>query len=782
MKTLVAILTAVLASTTMAPAANAQSVLATYAANGQQTEVSPTEYLDFATATAEWAWETLEERRATWLERLDLETAVSYAPPSNDLYLTGLNANLFEITGDRKYLERAKQLMLEYEDYKQHYTPEFIARRPELDDALPTLPNVFSSSKYARGFEVLEREGLLTDEERQTMEEAIARSAEHTIRTQEWGAMNRAVLRSESLLYYAKVLPEHPRANTWRMVGESILDDNWGAWQIEDATGYHAIWLYSLLWQATHILEDESLYRTPEWQYYFDYYLKLIAPDGIIPDFGDANYAPAVRMLPVFEKAAAVNGDGRQRWAAAQYFERVKTRSPRSIHAALCMTDAYLAADFDLSGIAPLSGSEEILEDIVGKKIVFRDGWDPTSTYMLLNYRDEGDGGWLGREHLRRTIPVEEEKMHHGNSDENSIVMLMRNRSILLHDGGYRDFMPSGPFGAYRADYFHNRVVIRNGKIALGQKEGERRYVTPGWAAVEGQTLLDFVRNSGAYQAVRTQKIDFLELDRFDVSRTRIINDRLGYEADRIVNYVKDLDWFVVFDVVRFTEPGYLTMANMWHTRQILDSGDGWYQTAYDSLRNVDVSGPERLLVIFPQRPPAHQLVEGTGEQTRHYQKERFMYQLIGRHGYRNDLQSFVTVLVPHDQDESPEELAASITMLETSGNPDAVAVQIERGGRRYIVGAKLDMEAELVRDWRRPMYTYDAGKVRYGPYETDGNNLFVIESPGAARHFAVTNVTRILHGTDVLFEQGPVEFGLAFDGSPDRPDVGKLRYWQESP
>jgi hypothetical protein len=353
----------------------------------------------------------------------------------------------------------------------------------------------------------------------------------------------------------------------------------------------------------------------------------------------------------------------------------------------------------------------------------------------------------------------------------------MKNNSILLHDSGYRDYMPSGPYGAYRADYFHNRVVVRDGKIALGQDAGEYRYASPGLGAVEGQGLLDFLRNSGAYQEVETRKIDFLTLEEYDMTRTRIIDRRLGYEADRVVNYVKDLDWFVVFDVVRFTEPGYLTMANMWHTRHILERGEGWYETSYDSLRTIDVSGPERLLIVYPERT---RLEEGSGEQQRYWQHEEFVYQMIGRHGYRNDLQSFVTVLVPHGSEANLEDLAGSISMVDVSGGPESIAVEIAREGRKYIVGAKLDMEAELFRDWRRPMYDYDSGKVRYGDYETDAYHLFVVEEADSI-HFAVTGAVKITRGNRVLHEQYPAEFGLAFDGSPDPSGTGKVRYWEET-
>jgi hypothetical protein len=454
----------------------------------------------------------------------------------------------------------------------------------------------------------------------------------------------------------------------------------------------------------------------------------------------------------------------------------VDQASPRkSIFTALVLSDAMRWADFSLPAVAPTDGSRQVLEDMVGKKVVFRNGWAPTSTYMLLNYRDEGDGGWLFRENLRTSIPVEEEKMHHGHSDENSIALLMRNNSVLLHDGGYRDYMPSGPYGAFRADYFHNRVVVRDGKIALGQREGEYRYATPGRHAVPGQSMLDFFRNSGAYRDVRTRKIDFLTLKDMDFARTRILDDGLGYEADRLIFYVKRLDWFVVVDAIRFTRPTYLTMANLWHTRTVLSSGPGWYDTAYDSLQSVDVRGPDRLLVVFPQRDRLH---EGVEEQERYYQREHVVYQLIGRHGYRNDMQVFVTVLIPHGADRQPADLARQIRMLDMQEPDRAVGLTITDSGTTYVIGAKLDLEKELVRDWRRPMYTYDSGKTRYGDFETDAYTLCAVDD-GSSVRYAVVGAVKVMWKGKVLHEQLPVTAGLAFDGSPDQAGTAKLRYWE---
>jgi hypothetical protein len=740
--------------------------------------ISKQEYLAYIVAAAEDGWNDLESARQHWRETIDLEYVFGYNPPANDLYLAALCANLYEITREKKHLDRAKALLQYYDKYRKAYPADFHKTKPEYGDALPVLPNIFSFGKYVHAYFTLKKYRRLSEVEDRELRGDIAGSADYLVNFQEWGAMNRAMLRAEAMLYAAKAVPDHPHRPRWQTLGQAILNDNWGQWEIEDASGYNAIWLYSLLGYASHVKQEESLYRTPIMNYYFEYFLNLISPAGIVPDFGDADWGSAWnRLIPFFEKGAAVYRDPRYRWAAAQYFRKYLDPMPvrKSIFTALCLSDAYLWADFDLGAETPAGGSREVLEDIVGKKIVFRSGWAKNSTYLLYNYRDEGDGGWLFREYLRTTIPAEEEKMHHGHSDENSIVLLMKNGSILLHDGGYRDFMPSGPYGQFRADYFHNRIAVRDGKITLGQMQGQYRYATPNREAVPGQSMLDFFRNSGAYRQVRTQKIDFLTLEHFDMARTRLIDDHLGYEADRIINYVKELDAFVIFDIVRFKKDTYLTMANLWHTRHIHDRGDGWYDTSYDSLRNIDVSGSEKLLIYFPYR---ERLEEGFEAQKRYYQDEKTIYQLTGRHGYANDLQAFVTVLVPHNQNENPQRLIEQIEMLDIVSFPKAVGLTITTPEKKYLIAAKLDMQAEIFRNWRRPKYNYESGKTRYGDYETDAYHLFVVET-NKKIHFAMTGAVKILYKDRVLHEQFPVEFGLNFDGSPDLPGVGKLRYWE---
>ena len=147
------------------------------------------------------------------------------------------------------------------------------------------------------------------------------------------------------------------------------------------------------------------------------------------------------------------------------------------------------------------------------------------------------------------------------------IALLMSGKSVLLHDGGYRPELPSGPAGEWRADYFHNRVVAR---------KNERG---------KTQDLFEFIRNSGAYRRVRTQKIDFLRFKDVDVSRTRLIDDELGYQWDRIITWVRSKNLFVVVDGIKALRSDYFTFTNLWHTRKVLGQDKQSFDTAYDRIQ-----------------------------------------------------------------------------------------------------------------------------------------------------------------------------------------------------
>ena len=519
---------------------------------------------------------------------------------------------------------------------------------------MPALPDFFVVMRYLRAYDTLHRLGKLSPAEVEAIEEMVGHSIDYLLQTSEWGAMNRTMLRAESLAWAVRALPKHPRAAVWEKQRQALGDDNWGNWEIEDATIYHGVWLYALMGYADALGKLDELFRTPEVYYYAHYFLNLMSPAGVVPDFGDAAWTQNWQHFFVFFEAAAARlNDPTMEWAAQQIAARfIDFSTPNNVGPGLLPARRHRWGRDDIQPAAPTQLSGEVMEDVQGKKIVFRNGWKPESTYLLLNYRDEGDGGMNFRDYLRDSIPVEEEKMTHGHADENSIVLLMSGGSVLLHDGGYRDYMPSGPFGAYRQDYFHNRLVVRPEKIFMGQSRGDERYSTK--EAVPAQPLLEFLRDAGSYRPVRTRKVDFLSLPEFDYSRTRLIDDGWGYDYDRVVVYVKDPEMFVVFDIFKSRTDEYFTLANLWHTRKIYAQGEHWYDTGYDVIGQQALPDAKRLLVLFPS---THFRMEGVEPQKRHYQDELTIHQTAAHHFEQRQTEGFVTVLVPHAKDVEPATL-----------------------------------------------------------------------------------------------------------------------------
>ena len=755
------------------------SVIVLLILNSNSLAVNPipkVNYLEFARASAEWTWDHYDSLITSWKKNINPEYVFGYSPPGRILEMATIYAFLFELEGNKEYADRAKKVLLTYGDFSQAFTERVNELRADYEDGVPPLPSIFTTMRYLRPYETLKRLGILNKAEQNKIENWIAQSMKHLLRTQEWGTMNRGILRAECLAWAVRAVPDHPQAKTWRMLEKSIGDDNWGNWEIEDASLYNAIWLYSLLGYADALGKLDELFQTPEMYYNAQYFLHLMCPDGIIPDFGDANWhSNWSRYLVFFEATAKAYNDPHLKWAATTIAQKfVDFDQIQNTGLAYMLLDCYRFGIDDLQAEQPTELSEEVMEDMVGKKIVFRNGWESTSTYLLLNYRDEGDGGLIFRDYLRDTIPVEEEKMTHGHADENSIPLLMKNGSILLHDGGYRNYMPSGPFGAYRQDYFHNRLCIRQEKIWMGQRQGEYRYQMRD--AVPGQSLLDFLHNAGSYRRVRTQKVDFIALPEFDYSRTRLIDVNLGYEWDRVITYVKNPELFVIFDIFKARVEEFFTAANLWHTRKIVAQGDHWYDTFYDSLRNLALPTDENLLIMFPKTQYRR---EGVETEKRYYQDELVIYQMTGQHFELGQHIGFITVLIPHPANETPEKWLDKIKLINTDPEETGLAIEIQDGNKQIIVGAKRDLRMDMVRDWRRPKYTYESGRIKYGDIETNGDFLFAVKD-GSKLAYTAVNLTKIKYKDKWLLDPKPALFGLAFDGSPDASGVGKLRYWKD--
>jgi hypothetical protein len=719
-------------------------------------------YLEEISKAAEKGWRDNPEIIAQWKKTSKPSVLWGYDAPANPVYLAATLAFLYTETHQRIYAERAAELLATFGDLREVLPREYAKSRIEYSEGVPSLANFFFLPPYVRAYLRIRDSGVMDSKTREKIEKEVAASVDFIFRFPEWGAHNRAMLRAEALYYAFLALPDHPHAKRWRQMAEVIANDSIRHWEVEDTSLYSPIWLLALFSYA-EASNRADIYTSPQVHYYLEYFARLIAPSGTIPDYGDAwwnSASGALRFVAVFEKGAAAWKSAEMKWAARSILNTVKSGAEIiGLGDAYSLSDAYRWADESIQPVPPAGSSQEVLDDLIGKKVVFRNGWEPSSTYCLLNYRDEGDGGWSDREYLRRTISVEEEKMHHGHADENSIVLLMSRGSVLLHDGGYRSDLPSGKYGAYRQDYFHNRIVARKNKRD------------------QSQSLLEFVRNSGAYRAVQTKKIDFLNLRDVDMSRTRVEDKNLGYQWDRVVTYLRNLDSFIVVDGIKVLASDYFTFSSFWHAQKILAKGEHFFDVATDSLPGFAFAGARSLLIYFPE---TYAKAEGAEPIDRHSQAEQAVYQTVSSQYKAGDTELFVTVLVPHDRSIKPETLISQFKLLTTSAPYRAIGIEISKGASKSYLCVKLDLEMELARENIRPRYLYELGKVRYGDFETDAHFMYA-SAGGGTLLYSAANVLRVMYRDKILMQALPNTHGLQLDGEADRAGYSKWRFWEDS-
>ena len=229
-----------------------------------QAAVSKADYLAYARASADWTWQHYDELVDRWKKSFDPKYVFGYRAPGGFLEMAAIYAWLYEKEKKPEYAERAKKVLLTYGDFRTAF-PEWAKKiRTDYEDSIPPLPDFFTVMRYIRAFDTLNRLGRLTAAERTAAETIITESMTYMLRTQEWGPMNRAILRAESLAWAVRALPRHKDIKVWEMQRRALGDDNWGNWEIEDATIYNGVWLYSLLGYADALGKTADLLKTPE--------------------------------------------------------------------------------------------------------------------------------------------------------------------------------------------------------------------------------------------------------------------------------------------------------------------------------------------------------------------------------------------------------------------------------------------------------------------------------------------------------------------------------------
>ncbi|UCF33754.1 MAG: hypothetical protein JSV78_00285, partial [Phycisphaerales bacterium] len=588
-------------------------------------------YLELAKIAFEEGLKTCPAEVEQWQKTYRPSPQWGYVSPDAPVWFARLAASLYDLTGEEAYALEAAKWLADHHEFKKLFPEPFNQNRPEYESGIPTIPDFFQVPYFCQAYLYIKDSPSLGPEQKTAIEQSIAESTDFMLYSPEWGPMNRAMLRAEGFEFAAQALPNHPNAATWRKLSRILAYDSRNGWEVEDSSVYHPVWVGTQIRYADAI-EDPTIFKSPLLRYYFDYFLHLLCPAGMIPEFGDAcwneNWA---EYIACFERGAAEYKRPDLKWAARRILSAREAQlgNGLGVREGLALADAYRWADDTITPKAPPARSEEVLEDVIGKKIVFRNGWDEEATFLMLNYRDEGDFARVPRDFLRHTIPVEEEKMHHGHADENSICLLMNKRCVLLHDGGYRDAIPSGPFGAFRADYFHNRLVAR--KFKRGRH----------------QPLFEFLRHSGSYRPVRTEKIDFIRSEEVDYSRTRVTDSNTGYVADRAIVYLKEQDTFLIMDIIKILQADYYTFATLWHGTTVLNHNAQHYVTAVGAIGEQKLPRTRALLINFLQ---AGIRQTGTFPIRRQKRQETAVFQTLSSHYDAGLIETFVTALVPHDR------------------------------------------------------------------------------------------------------------------------------------
>lgn len=702
-----------------------------------QKVITKEDYLKVIKNTEEKIWNDYEKELKAW-QSADIAQRSKEAPKPNFYNGAKCEAFLYSVTGDRKHAERCRMLLFEES----------------------------GGAHTIQALRFIEKSRVLTPSDLKIIEDKLVKAANQAVDYwTEWGAMNHSTNHVVNLLTAVmNYLPNHPNYNQWKQKRDINLSSSWGRWSIEDSQNYIPIWLKPMMEYAEMAGQEKEFYSLPTTKYYFDYFVQLMTPYGGIAEFGDGGFPGHSFFLSCMEKGAAIYRDGRMKWAAHQMFQSEICNYNWMVHfySIHDWVDAYRWADDSIAEEVPTDASRLVLEDYVGKKVVFRDGWHKDATYLFLNFLEDAPFGIDGKEHIIHTIPVETEKNHHGHADENAICLLMKNGSVLLHDSGYRETWSTGPHGEYRADHYHNKLVVRNG-IADPQMR-----------------LFPFIMDEGRYPFVTTKLMHFRCFKEVDISRTRLIHKERGYQWDRLISYLKEKDWFIIFDIVKVLRDDAYTLANIFYTQEIVkfdETNRNWYDTRNRTLGYYQAPNPQGtdLLIYFPE---GNSFRRGIEQLRRSYQTSSAIYTAKADSLKQGDLLVFTTFLIPHETATDPQTIIASLSDLKIFHTKNGYGLQIPSGEGFIQINAMLDLESEYLKENVRPRYNFESGKSNYGNLTTDARYCYLHLKKNKL-FYSFFNASKLLWDGKPIFEAKTEMVGQD-DGSFQKPGVPKWIAWEE--
>lgn len=692
------------------------------------------DYLSYMQKAVKEGRETYEDSIEKWKENFDVDYMFGYTSPGNIASQIHMEAVLYSINGGDEHLEFIKRGLVEPLELSSIFPEEVRVQRKEYYRGVPLLEPLFQLHAYLNAYFVAKEAGVLTEKEENIVRQSIIQSITPLNFCPEWGAHNRSMLRACALVQAAAALGDDEETREWIKLADYLAEESMGRWSIEDAAHYIPLWLFACIMYAKWRGVEDEYYNKPHTRYYFEYAASLITPEGQMPGFGDTWFHSNWHIWTAcMEMGATKYKSSKMKMAAEKMYEFGMKKNNNVFTPGLgnYMAYAYKWSSDEVETAPIEQKSEEVLDELVGKKIILRGN----GSYMLYNYRDEGMYSYIPRQYLRTSIPVKAEKMHHGQADENSISHMEKDGNILLHESGYRERLPNGK---YRADLYHNKLIFRSGKADF--KQGN----------------FNALHDDGYYKHVDTEKLHFQCFPEVEYLRTRNHYKPLNLTWDRAVTWLKNEDAYIVVDWVQANENCDVTIGNVWHSQNAIVVEDGIYETNIDTIqRGQNDKDPYEnkkdysLLIEFL----SGDTIKGTDEIMRNHGDATMVSECISEQMKKDDTKVFITVLTPHNRKDDCKKLSGRLKARFTMDNQKALMLEYE-GVEKTLLTYKLDLQYGLnpYEDDRAPAYDWDSGKINYGEITTDADFSYISITDEACM-YGLLNGCRVYYKDKNVFE-----------------------------
>ncbi len=683
------------------------------------------DYLAYVTKAAKVGRETYEQSIETWKNNFDADFMFGYSSPGNissQIHMEGL---LYNLTGEVEKAEFIRNGLLQPMELAAIFPEEIRKQRKEYYRGVPLMEPLFQLHAYINAYFDIKDTGLLSDEDIAVVKQSVIQSITPLIFCPEWGAHNRSMLRACALVQAVHVIGDTEETREWIKLADYLAEESIGRWSIEDAAHYIPLWLFANIMYAKWSSKEEFFYSRPQTRYYFDYAVHLLTPEGQMPGFGDAWFHSNWQIwVACLEMGATKYKSGEMKAAAEKMYDfgMKKVTGTYSPGLGNYMAYAYKWADDSVEPVDINFKSEEVLDELIGKKITFRDD----RTYMLYNYRDEGLYGYIPRQYLRTSIPVKAEKMHHGHGDENSMAHLEIDGNILLHEGGYREKLPNGK---YRADLYHNKLVFREGIKDFSQGN------------------FNALHDDGYYKHVKTEKIHFQTYDKVDYLRTRNHYEPLDLMWDRCVTRIKDSEVYIIVDWVEAGTDRVVTIGNLWHSQNAEKISENSYETYVDDIRRG-----QNDKTPYENEKDLSLLIEfltgdtnvSRDETMRNYCESAMVSEAVAVSLKKGERRVFITVLTPHKREMSASLSTGKTEIVELGDDKGYICIKYS-GTTETILTYKLDLSLGVhpYDEDRAPAYDWESGKLDYGNITTDADFSFV-EKRNDSVEYGILNGCRL--------------------------------------